>query len=429
MDISKAHWASHNGRVSLSMPINKVDAATRTVSGFASLDNLDSQGDIVTAEAAMTAFERFRGNIREMHQPIAVGKVVSFDQRPLYDATTDKTYVGVYVTAYISTGAQDTWEKLLDGTLTGFSIGGAVIDSEDIYDPETEKMICVIKALELMELSVVDSPANELANILALHKSADSEITATGIAVDVETENVYWCGTDKLATLSKSDTSPLCFSCEKSMENIGWIESNAEKAEKMQKTVQSYISKMKTSGEGGVDMTEETNESVEKSAEEVSEQVEEVVSEAVEPVVEEESTEAPVDEVVEEEVTEEVAEPVAEAVDTAVDATSLLQEFKAELLEAIGAITVEVTKAATANVDAAIAKATEAYDSKIESLESTVTTLKGELTTAVENFSGVTKRIDAVESATAIKKSGDLDRDPEIKKSLWAGAFLSADQL
>ncbi len=428
MDISKAHWASHNGRVSLSMPINKVDAATRTISGFASLDNLDSQGDIVTAEAAMNAFERFRGNIREMHQPIAVGKVVSFDQRPLYDATTDKTYVGVYVTAYISTGAQDTWEKLLDGTLTGFSIGGAVIDSEDIYDTETEKMVCVIKAMELMELSVVDSPANELANILALHKSVDSEITATGIAVDVETENVYWCGTDKLATLSKSETSPLCFSCEKTMENIGWIESNADKAEKMQKTVQTYISKMKTSGKGGVDMTEETNESVEKSAEEVTEQVEEVVSEAVEEPVAEESTEAPVDEVVEEDGAEEVPDPVADGV-PAVDATQLLQDFKTELLAAIGEITVEVTKAATASVDAAIAKATETYDSKIESLESTVTTLKGELTTAVENFGGVAKRIDAVESATAIKKSGDLDRDPEMKKSLWAGAFLSADQL
>ncbi len=136
MEITKAHWASKDGRVSLSMPFNKVDTEQRTVSGYASVDNLDTQGDVVTAEAASEAFDRFRGNIREMHQPIAVGKVVSFWQQPLYDTETNKTYVGVYVTAYVSTGAQDTWEKVLDGTLTGFSIGGSINDAEDVYDKD-----------------------------------------------------------------------------------------------------------------------------------------------------------------------------------------------------------------------------------------------------------------------------------------------------
>jgi len=37
MEITKAHWASKDGRVSLSMPFNKVDTEQRTVSGYASV--------------------------------------------------------------------------------------------------------------------------------------------------------------------------------------------------------------------------------------------------------------------------------------------------------------------------------------------------------------------------------------------------------
>jgi hypothetical protein len=58
-------------------PLAKVDVERRTVSGFATLDNVDKQADIVTTEASLKAFSKFRGNIREMHQPTAVGKMVS----------------------------------------------------------------------------------------------------------------------------------------------------------------------------------------------------------------------------------------------------------------------------------------------------------------------------------------------------------------
>ncbi len=77
-NISKAHWNSDGENLRLSMPFSKVDKERRIVSGFASLDNLDKQMDIVTAEASMKAFAKFRGNIREMHQPLAVGKMVNF---------------------------------------------------------------------------------------------------------------------------------------------------------------------------------------------------------------------------------------------------------------------------------------------------------------------------------------------------------------
>ena len=70
MTISKAQWTTDGNDIRLSMPLSKVDQEKRIVSGFATLDNIDKQADIVTPEASMNAFKKFRGNIREMHQPI-----------------------------------------------------------------------------------------------------------------------------------------------------------------------------------------------------------------------------------------------------------------------------------------------------------------------------------------------------------------------
>jgi hypothetical protein len=76
MNIQKVQWNNSQSTVNMSFPITKVDKEKRTVSGFATLDNIDRHGDIVTAEASEKAFARFRGNLREMHAPIAVGKVL-----------------------------------------------------------------------------------------------------------------------------------------------------------------------------------------------------------------------------------------------------------------------------------------------------------------------------------------------------------------
>jgi hypothetical protein len=129
MTINNVSWQSSGNRINLSLPFAKVDKEKRMVSGFATLDNLDRHGDVVTADASQAAFDAFRGNLREMHQPIAVGKVLSFNTQDFIDTQSGKTFKGVYVDAYISKGAQDTWEKVLDGTLTGFSIGGNIVQA------------------------------------------------------------------------------------------------------------------------------------------------------------------------------------------------------------------------------------------------------------------------------------------------------------
>jgi uncharacterized protein YoxC len=204
-NLHKAFWHSEDNSIKLSMPIAKVDKERRMVSGFATLDNIDKQSDIVPTDVSIKAFERFRGNLREMHMPIAVGRVMSFKSDKFYDREEDKFYNGVYVDAYISKGAQDTWEKVLDGTLSGFSIGGSIKDTEDQYDPEMDKSIRVIKDYELHELSLVDNPANQFANIVSIQKAEDGQNTFEGIMTKMSLENVYWSKDNSLVRLSKEE--------------------------------------------------------------------------------------------------------------------------------------------------------------------------------------------------------------------------------
>jgi hypothetical protein len=221
MEISKASWSSEGNSLKLSMPIAKIDIERRVVSGFATLDNIDRQGDIVPSEASIKAFEEFRGNIREMHDDKkAVGKLVSFKEDSFYDEESEKMYKGIFVSAYVSKGAQDTWEKVLDKTLTGFSIGGNVKDYEDVYDEGMEKSIRIIKEYDLFELSLVDNPANQYANVISIEKGQ-----AGGFLSKALIENVFWCSEDNIVQLASNNTSD-CPRCDKGMNNIGFVETN-----------------------------------------------------------------------------------------------------------------------------------------------------------------------------------------------------------
>lgn len=241
-EIFKAHFESDDNNLRFTMPIAKVDAERRVVSGFATLDNIDRQGDRLLAEASRQAFENFRGNVRLMHQPIPAGKVISFRENSFYDPKTAKTYSGVFVDAYISKGAESIWQMVLDGTLTGFSIGGKIVDSEPSMDDETEQPIRIVKKYELMELSLVDSPANQFANILSIQKVND-EIVTTGIATGFSVENIFWCKEDEIAITESSELAE-CVMCHKSMDVIGWVESeDQDKDLEISKAVDSVMQK------------------------------------------------------------------------------------------------------------------------------------------------------------------------------------------
>jgi len=151
--------------LNLTFPIDMVKREERIVVGIATADNIDKAGDLIEFEASVEAFKNWTGNIREMHAPIAVGKAINY--KPVKVKGADGVeYNAMQVEAYISKGAQDTWEKVLDGTLRSFSVGGKILDKQiDAEKMFRGKPVNLIKKYELGELSLVDNPANPAAVI------------------------------------------------------------------------------------------------------------------------------------------------------------------------------------------------------------------------------------------------------------------------
>ena len=431
MIIEKSHWSSNGNAINLAVPFTKVNREKRTVSGFATLDNLDQTGDVVTQEASMKAFESFRGNIREMHQPLAVGKVASFRPETFYDPETKEFYNGVYVDAYISKGAQDTWEKVLDGTLTGFSIGGKIIESDNEVNKSTGASVRFIKDYALVELSIVDSPANELCNIISIEK-VNGQMVFKGIAADVKMENIFYCA-DSDSVFMSTESEFISPVTGKKTELIGWVESNdANKSKEIDKILDSRRSRLQTLP---------SNNNIEKAIAEGGNEVEKLnVTEAT-PVVEEAVVETPA-EIIEEvaPVEEESAEVVAEETSAEVleKSAELTEQDTTDFVKMLGDLkgffseTLEKASEANAAQVSTIKETVETFSKNVDLRISELAEKHTELSTAVDSIKSimdtVEKRVDAVESDTAIKKSTDLGGSAgvTIKKSKWNGTFLGS---
>jgi len=427
------------------MPFSKVDKERRIVSGFATLDNLDRQNDIVLPEASLKAFQKFRGNIREMHQPISVGKMVGFKEDKFFDPETKKFYSGIYVSAYVSKGAQDTWEKVLDGTLSGFSIGGKMNKFDNAYNAELDKTVRIIKEYDLFELSLVDSPANQLANFVSIEKMDAEDIEKS----DTVLENVFWDSASGLVLLSQNDleVSPTSGA---QMENIGFVEKNdSEKTEMIKFLVDSAkgINTSKMIKEVSP-MTDTTNEVVEETTVEESQvapeadaTAEAVAEEAVAADVEK-SADADEDDVPGTDVVEEsddmsgteddeeevaksdsVAEEVSKSDEAIVDAVT---EIKNSLTSAFSDLALTIKS---------LNEQVSALNKSLDEANGEIASVKSEISNAKNEFNEFGKRVDAVEADTAFRKSGDLgeivqENEPElVQKSLWGGRFLKTADL
>ena len=430
MIIEKSHWSSNGNAINLAVPFTKVNREKRTVSGFATLDNLDQTGDVVTQEASMKAFEGFRGNLREMHQPLAVGKVASFRPETFYDPITKEFYNGVYVDAYISKGAQDTWEKVLDGTLTGFSIGGKILESDNEVNKSTGASVRFIKDYALVELSIVDSPANELCNIFSIEK-VNGQMIFKGIAADVKMENIFYCAESDSVFMS-TESEYLSPVTGKKTELIGWVESNdVNKGKEIEKILDSRRSRLQTLPETqniNTAIAEGGNEVEKLNVTEASPVVEEVVAETTEIIQEVAPVEQDSAEIVAEVTSAEVLEKSAElTAQESPDFVKMLGDLKGFFSE-----TLEKASEANAAQVSTIKETVEAFSKNVDLRISELAEKHTELSTAVDSIKSimdtVEKRVDAVESDTAIKKSSDLGGSTgvTIKKSKWNGTFLGS---
>ena len=124
--------------------VTKQDDGSLIVEGIASSETVDSDGEVVKADAmrgALPDFMKF-ANVREMHQPIAAGKAI--------DCHVDDAGV-THISAHIVD--EGSCKKVEAGILQGFSIGGRATKRSR----ENAKHI---EGIKLSEISLVDRPAN-----------------------------------------------------------------------------------------------------------------------------------------------------------------------------------------------------------------------------------------------------------------------------
>lgn len=154
------YYYNMNDNLDLYIPFTKKDNEKKLVFGYASTEAVDSQGEIVSKQAITEALPDYMkfANIREMHQPSAVGKTKS--------AKIDKK--GLFISAKVVDPL--AWTKIKEGVYNGFSIGGRKLTSVGKK----------ITKLKLSEISLVDRPANP-ESVFTLFKSGAETESVVGV--------------------------------------------------------------------------------------------------------------------------------------------------------------------------------------------------------------------------------------------------------
>ena len=122
--------------------IARIDETERMVYGYGTREDVvDSYGTIIDLDSVRKCIPGYAkwGNIREMHQPSAVGRAddITIDEKGVY--------LGVKVVD------DQAWKKVTERVYKGFSIGG----KKDYQDGDR------IFLKEITEFSLVDRPSNE----------------------------------------------------------------------------------------------------------------------------------------------------------------------------------------------------------------------------------------------------------------------------
>lgn len=422
-DLAKSRWQTDGNDMRLGMEFSKVDKQRRIVAGWATVDNVDTEGDIVTAEASLDAFSRSRRNLREMHRKdSAVGRVVSYKQ-DTFRAPDGKVYNGIFVKVRVSEGAEDTWKKVLDGTLNGFSIGGSIIEAEEEWTKDGKQKIRKVTKYDLTELSLVDNPGNQYSDITSvfkMRKSADGSVTAmTGMIEESKILNVFYCEEHMITKESPNDSCE-CPVCDTDMNNIGFIEDGSDRNEKVSTLVTKYI------GEGGVTM-QKNNKSEEESQPSAVDYVNDDEAKVADPTGPEGEV-GDVDEL--DGADEENAEDVEEVHDEGEEIAKRIDSLKDDISEILNRSSAETAEKIEA-LEKTVQETRSLLDKKFEELDNKYTTLNTDLETAKSRQAALEDSLNKINSSGAFKKSADFDDSVEtVQKSetTWNGAF-SVDNL
>jgi hypothetical protein len=157
--------------VHLFAQIAKIDESKHEVWGVATAEVVDKEGEIFDYESSKPYFKNWSdeiakatdgkslGNVREMHEPSAVGKLVAID----FDDSLKQVRVGARI---VDNAA---WQKCMQGVYTGFSIGGAYVKAWK--DGEFVRFTA-----SPVEISVVDNPCVPGAHFTAVKSDGTCEV-------------------------------------------------------------------------------------------------------------------------------------------------------------------------------------------------------------------------------------------------------------
>lgn len=145
----------------------ELDDGTIKVWGFASADTEDSDGETITADAMKAALPGYMkwGAVREMHQAKAAGTAIEAEVQD-----DGKTWFGAHIVD------AEAVKKVKANVYKGFSIGGKVTERDELNKT-------IIKGLNLIEVSLVDRPANPDA-VFTMYKAETVEEPAGPAAID-----------------------------------------------------------------------------------------------------------------------------------------------------------------------------------------------------------------------------------------------------
>lgn len=151
--------------------IAKIDESKHEVWGVATAEIVDKEGEIFDYDSSKPYFKRWSdeiskatagkslGNVREMHEPSAVGKLVAI----AFDDDLKQIRVGARIVDSVA------WQKCMLGVYTGFSIGGAYVKAWK--DGEYVRFTA-----SPVEISVVDNPCLPGAHFTAVKADGTCEV-------------------------------------------------------------------------------------------------------------------------------------------------------------------------------------------------------------------------------------------------------------
>lgn len=161
-------------RSSIFFQLTKVDEVKRIVSGVATAEVADKANEILDYETSVPYFKKWSaeiekasngkslGNVREMHDNKAVGKLVELN----FDDATKSISVSAKIVE------ESTWQKVLEGVLTGFSIGGDYVKKwKDAANTALTRFTA-----DPSEISVVDNPCVGIATFEYIKADGSKEM-------------------------------------------------------------------------------------------------------------------------------------------------------------------------------------------------------------------------------------------------------------